>query len=285
MTPALRLRCSAPHMVLSGRDFAGLAAEAIRTGTVLDLARSRVELHEPFKLGSDEVLRVSGGTFVGDGHSLFQAQGTRSGLLELRDCELRHLSSPLRNEKRALGAALFARHKARVALHGCTISSESGFGLWLVQKAAAELDGCTLPRSGRSSAVAFENSALSLRDSLLTDGTPHAICARGTASVRVRDTRIEGAEVRAIYCYHSAQLDAARCTISGNRHAEVAAVQVDALRPGDAARLTLTDCSFARNAGGDLSVTGNVQRRLDGCEELDEREATDFGEFSFKARF
>ena len=102
--------------------------------------------------------------------------------------------------------------------------------------------------------------------------------------MRVRDTRIERAEVRAIYIYHSAQLDAAGCTISGTRHAEVAAVQVDSMRPGDAGRVTLAACNmFADNAGGDLSVTGNVQREVEG--EVDERVATDFGAFSWRARF
>ena len=101
--------------------------------------------------------------------------------------------------------------------------------------------------------------------------------------MRVRNTRIERAEVRAIYIYHSAQLDAAGCTISGSRHTEVAAVQVDSLRPGDAGRITLAASnSFADNAGGDLSVTGNVQRDVEG--EVDERVATDFGAFSWRAR-
>ena len=270
--------------IISGSDFASLASEAIRTGSVLDLAHTRVELHAPFKLGSDDVLRITGGTIVGDGHTIFQVQTSRKGLLELRECELQHLPCEERSAKNSLGAALFARGKGRMALHGCTVSSQAGFGVWLVQKAQAELHGCTLPRCGRSTVVAFENARLDVRGSLLSDGTPHAICGRGNARVRVRDTRIERAEVRAIYIYHSAQLDAAGCTISGSRHAEVAAVQVDSMRPGDAGRLTLAACNiFADNAGGDLSVTGNVERQVDG--EVDERLATDFGAFSWRARF
>ena len=102
--------------------------------------------------------------------------------------------------------------------------------------------------------------------------------------MRLRDTRIERAEVRAVYIYHSAQLDAAGCTIIGTRHAQVAAVQVDSMRPGDAGPVTLAVCNtFADNAGGDLSVTGNVQRDVEG--ELDERVATDFGAFSWRARY
>ena len=281
----VRHRCSSQSThILTGRDFAGLASEAIKTGSVLDLAQSRVELHEPFKLGSDEVLRITGGTIVGDGHSIFQVQTSRKGLLELRECELQHLPCLERSTQSSLGAALFARGKARVALHGCSISSQAGFGVWLVQKAWVELHGCTLPRSGRSSIVAFENARLDVCDSLLSDGTPHAICARGDARVRVRATRIERAEVRAIYIYHSAQLDVHSSTISGSRHAEVAAIQIDSLRPGDEGQVTLAACNiFADNAGGDLSVTGNVKRYVDG--EVDERVATDFGAFSWRSRY
>ena len=283
----VRHRCSSAVQsthILTGRDFAGLASEAIKTGSVLDLAQSRVELHEPFKLGSDEVLRITGGTIVGDGHSIFQVQTSRKGLLELRECELQHLPCLERSTQSSLGAALFARGKARVALHGCSISSQAGFGVWLVQKAWVELHGCTLPRSGRSSIVAFENARLDVCDSLLSDGTPHAICARGDARVRVRATRIERAEVRAIYIYHSAQLDVHSSTISGSRHAEVAAIQVDSLRPGDEGQVTLAACNiFADNAGGDLSVTGNVKRYVDG--EVDARVATDFGVFSWRSRY
>jgi len=36
---------------------------------------------------------------------------------------------------------------------------------------------------------------------------------------------------------------------------------------------------------GDLSVTGNVERLVEGCGVVDERVATDFGEFSYRSRF
>lgn len=285
----LRYRCCSssavqPSDILSDCDFTSLASEAIRTGSVLDLSHRSVELKEPFKLGSDDVLRITGGAIVGDGHTLFQVQTSRKGLLELRGCELRHLPSAERTEQRSLGAALFARGKGRVALHNCTVASQAGFGVWLVQKAQAELHGCTVPRCGRSSVVAFEQARLDVHGSLLADGSPHAICARGDARVRVRNTVIENAEVRAIYAYHSAHLEVAGSTICGARHAEVAAVQIDSLRPGDAGRVTLAACNtFADNAGGDLSVTGNVQRDVE-CE-VDERVATDFGAFSWRARY
>ena len=180
VTP-LRHRCCSsavvsgqPSDILSDRDFTRLASAAIRTGSVLDLSHSSVELKEPFKLGSDDVLRITGGTIVGDGHTLFQVQTSRKGLLELRGCELRHLPSVERSAKSSLGAALFARGKGRVALHDCTVTSQAGFGVWLVQKAQAELHGCTVPRCGRSSVVAFEKARLDVRGSLLSDGSPHA---------------------------------------------------------------------------------------------------------------
>ena len=176
VTP-LRHRCSSAAVggqPISESDFTSLASEAIRTGSVLDLSQRSVELKAPFKLGSDDVLRITGGTICGDGHTLFQVQTSRKGLLELRGCELRHLPSAERSEKSSLGAALFARGKGRVALHDCTLASQAGFGVWLVQRAQAELHGCTVPRCGRSSVVAFEKARLDVRGSLLSDGSPRA---------------------------------------------------------------------------------------------------------------
>ena len=176
VTP-LRHRCSSAAVSgqpISESDFTSLASEAIRTGSVLDLSQRSVELKAPFKLGSDDVLRITGGTIFGSPHTLFQVQTSPKGLLELRGCELRHLPSAERTEKKTLGAALFARGKGRVALHDCTLASQAGFGVWLVQRAQAELHGCTVPRCGRSSVVAFEKARLDVRGSLLSDGSPRA---------------------------------------------------------------------------------------------------------------
>ena len=111
VTP-LRHRCSfaaVSGQPISESDFTSLASEAIRTGSVLDLSQRSVELKAPFKLGSDDVLRITGGTIFGSPHTLFQVQTSPKGLLELRGCELRHLPSAERTEKKTLGAALFAR--------------------------------------------------------------------------------------------------------------------------------------------------------------------------------
>ena len=177
-SPAARHRCSSAAVSgqpISESDFTSLASEAIRTGSVLDLSQRSVELKAPFKLGSDDVLRITGGTIFGSPHTLFQVQTSPKGLLELRGCELRHLPSAERSEKKTLGAALFARGRGRVALHDCTLASQAGFGVWLVQRAQAELHSCTVPRCGRSSVVAFEKARLDVRGSLLSDGIGNTI--------------------------------------------------------------------------------------------------------------
>ena len=264
LSPLARVVCTAAMVSVSEREFRRLAAGAVQSGTPLDFSGKTVMLSEPLKVEQDQVLRVVGGSIAGDGHSVFQAGGGRSGLLSLTDVEISHHASPERQEKRSLGAAVFGRGKARVSLHGCSITSEAGFGLWLVQKCSMTAAHCDLPRCGRSTVVAFENSRLEVSDSSITRASMHAVCARGSSRITIRDSHILHAEVRAVYCYHSSHLDMSGSRIEGTRRPEAAAIQVDALRSDDASRLSLSDNTFADNAGGDVSVSGNVERCIRG---------------------
>ncbi|KAJ1452858.1 hypothetical protein M885DRAFT_525490 [Pelagophyceae sp. CCMP2097] len=262
----LRMASSA----ISGRNFARLTAAAIRCSRPLDLRGRRVELEEPLVLKGDDSLCVANGTVVGSGHAVFQAGGSRSGLLSLRNLNVLHLSSAARLEKRALGAAIFARGKAQVRMEGCAISSTAGFGLWLVQKSHAVADACRFEACGRSSVVAFEKTRFDLVDSTIVDATPHGICARGDAAIRVVRSRIENADLRAIYCYHSVALEVEDSAIFGTRSSESCAIQIDALRSVDAATLVLSNTKFEGNAGGDLDVKGTVSRDVR-CDNVVER--------------
>ena len=115
LSPLARVVCTAAMVSVSEREFRRLAAGAVQSGTTLDFSGKTVMLSEPLKVEQDQVLRVVGGSIAGDGHSVFQAGGGRSGLLSLTDVEISHHASPERQEKRSLGAAVFGRGKARVS--------------------------------------------------------------------------------------------------------------------------------------------------------------------------
>ena len=269
--------------ILSQREFFALVEQALPDGCV-DLGGQRVELLEPLTVGGSSRIRISNGIVSGSGHSLFQVSLNRAGLFELSDLTLLHWPSPERAAKRSLGSALFVRGKSSVALHRCEITSQAGFGVWLVQKASALLCDCTLPGCGRSSVVAFDQSRVECDGTSITDASPHALCARGHSRVRVRRSRICRAYDRAIYCYHSSSLEVADSVISGTRSKATAAVQIDALRPGDAATLTIARTIFESNAGGDLSVSGNVARSIGAEVRVVERQAEQFGLASASVR-
>ena len=272
------------NTVVDDAGFSALAAVAIASGDVLDLSTvDPVFLREPFKHTGTRPLRVCGGTICGDGHSIFQVGGSSSAVLELIDVHLDHRASPARGEKRSLGAAVFARGKGRVVLRGGSVRSEAGFGLWLAQRSAADVARCALHACGRSTIVAFERARLRVADSTLIDAAPHAICARGRARVIVRRCRLERAAVRAVYCYHSCELDIADSVVAGTVGAGAAAVQIEALRPGDGGRLVLTSTVFSDNTGGDLSVAGDVEKNLTDCDVV-ERVPELFGPFSSRDR-
>ena len=175
---SLTAACRPP---VSETRFARLAAAAISTGRPLRLTNRSVQLHAPFRLRSSQRLTIVGGDFHGDGHSLFQVEGSRQGLLDLRGVRLLHASSAERSERResvaarkrplhvasagfkpprrARGAAIFVRGKGQLALERCELSSETGFGLWLVQRARAAARDSHFHGGRRSSIVAFEQAS------------------------------------------------------------------------------------------------------------------------------
>ena len=84
----------------------------------------------------------------------------------------------------------------------------------------------------------------------------------------IRDSRVVGAADRACYAYMSARLDLARTEVSAN-DPSAAAIQVEALRPGDAARLVLDDLVVSEaTRGRGVSVAGKVAVTLEGSNEL-----------------
>ena len=99
---SLTAACRPP---VSETRFARLAAAAISTGRPLRLTNRSVQLHAPFRLRSSQRLTIVGGDFHGDGHSLFQVEGSRQGLLDLRGVRLLHASSAERSERRESVAA------------------------------------------------------------------------------------------------------------------------------------------------------------------------------------
>ena len=88
-----------------------------------------------------------------------------------------------------------------------------------------------------------------------------------------------------MYCYHSAALELSETRICNTRLETAAAVQIDSLRPEDAASVSLVDCVFSDNAGGDLSVTGEgVRVKVTGSSPVVHRVADNFANFSDRKR-
>lgn len=228
-------------------------------------------------LGDDEIKLLSSGENVtvvgpgrirGSGHTLFTAGGNRQRL-RLCNLQLMHCSSAARVDKREKGAAVWIRGKSSLRLENCVLSSEAGFCLWLVQRANADLDSCTIGPSGRSCVVVFGDAVLALRGSRIHGAPLHGICARGASRVSVVHSVVWDCTQRGIYVYHNASIHLDSSLVSECAQADSSAVQVEALRPEDQAHLTVTDCSFANNAGRGLSVAGNVICKVDGSVSID----------------
>lgn len=253
-------RGTATRAGLSTPSFSRLAAAALATGRPVELAGRTLSLAEEVRLPPGSTLAIRGpGQIVGDGHSLFRSSGGASTLLSLEKVDLLHCSSAARAQRHELGCAIFALGKARVELLNCTVSSEAGFGIWMVQRSRVTAHGCHIRECGRSAVVSFNSARLRMHGCVLSDARQHGVCARGDSDVELRDCRVLRAGTRGIYAYHNASVVLRGVEVSGTLDPTAAAMQVEALRPEDRARLTIdAACVFRHNAGEDLRVAGAV---------------------------
>ncbi|CAH0374838.1 unnamed protein product [Pelagomonas calceolata] len=254
--------------LISEHRFGQLCRAAVACKRPVELRGRRVALTEALRVQRQDELTICGpGCIDGSGHSVVQVEGTGPGL-KLIDLDLHHISAPDRAEKRSLGACIFARGRGAIRLERCRVTSEAGFGLWLVQRSRAVLKECEVVDPGRTAVAVFNVAKVDVSSSTITGGDPHGVCARGEAYVAIRDSRVVGAADRACYAYMSARLDLARTEVSAN-DATAAAIQVEALRPGDAARLVLDDVVVSEaTRGRGVSVAGKVAVTLEGVNEL-----------------
>ena len=236
----------------------GAFRELCGTGAVRLEGRA-VVLEAPIKVNANETLSIVGpGSIVGSGHSLFQVGGRAQPFgLRLRRLALRHVGSPARRAERSLGACVFALGKGVVDAEDCDLRSECGFAVWLKQRAACRLRNCRLA-AARAAVAVFNFSAVRLHACDVADAHPHGICARGCARVDVEASTIRNAGVRAVYAYMSPKVTLTDVVVSGTRDPTAAAVQVEALRPGDAATLALDGLRLDANAGRGVAVAGRV---------------------------
>jgi len=238
------------------RDAAFAALLEAAGGAPIFLAHRTVVLEAPVRCSATRPVHVVGpGSVVGSGHSVFQVGGKQRSLT-LDGVSVRHVPSPARAAKRAAGAAVFVQGAGAAALRRCAVASAAGFGVWLRQRGRATLVDCDV-EAGRTAVAVFNDARVNVVGGAVR-GDPHGVCARGRARVAARGTRLEGCGVRAVYGYMSARVALADVVVAGTRDATQAAVQVEALRPGDAAALDLDGVRFRGNAGRDLSVAGAV---------------------------
>ena len=246
--------------------FAREASAASTSGAPLLLRGRTLTLAEPFKLEAPgaELAVVGPGRIVGRGHSLFRVAGRQR--LSLESLELRHECSSA--DRREVGAALFALGRARAELRACAVSSEHGFGVWLVQRARAELRGCAVGPCGRSGIVCFGDAQLDAVGTTVRAAAPHGVCARGRARATLRECALDACGSRGAYAYHNASLELVACAISRTRDPAAAAIEADARRVDDCARLVVRACEFDGNAGARVRVQGNVDADVDGLRDL-----------------
>jgi len=197
---------------------------------------------------------------------------------------LLHCGADNRQLKRETGAAIFARGKANIFIKDCSVSSEAGFGLWVVQKASVELEGSVVEDCGRSGVVLFGFGSVVLDRTTVRRCILQGICARGDSEVSMSDVIVEHSGLRGIYAYHnSTVVFRGKTVVRGTQAPFASAVHIESLRPGDKATLRCYSRSTAGptegnclvgspldgllqlvdNAGSGLSVSGNVAIECD----------------------
>lgn len=167
----------------------------------------------------------------------------------------------------------------------CSVSSEAGYGLWLVQRASVELEDSVVENCGRSGAVLFGYGRISLDRTTVRRCLLQGICARGDSKILLSDVIVEHSGLRGVYAYHnSTVVFRGPVLVQGTQAPFASAVHIEALRPGDKATLSCQpqritepleeNCligserldgllQLVDNAGHGLSVSGNVAVECD----------------------
>lgn len=270
-------------------SFESAVDDAISSGYPLVIdANATVEVMAPIRLPRGAVLQIRSSsptpksesarpTIAGCGHSIFIVG---HGHLILRNIVLQHTlgadakvgrqqQEPMHSlgnavdadklDKSSIGAALLGRDKARCELHGCKIVSARGFAVWLVQRAAADLAGCTLRSPARSAAVCFGQARLWARDCHFSDFAVHGVCARGATAVVLRGCVVDGGgrsgrgapPRRAVYGYGGAALVLAGCTVRNIGRVPVGA-------SAGASANASAGTSVGASAGANVSASADV---------------------------
>lgn len=204
---------------------------------------------------NDERIKISGRA-----HSLFLLNN--HSRLILIDVDLIHESPNDDEDCRNVGAAINLRYKGSVSVHRCTVTSESGFCGWAVQKARMEFHCCTLFAPMRSALVCFGQAHLEVTSCWVENAGVHGICARGQCTIQVSQSRIVDCTVRGLYAYANANVTLEDCTVSGTIRPDMAAIEVSAASDREGG-VNETHTVVSR---GKLSTSGKHNKRDGGME-------------------
>ena len=128
---------------------------------------------------------------------------------------------------------------------GCTVSSEAGYGIWMVQAPAVSVVGAgtAVADCGRSGVACFGSGRLEVKHgAAVLRSALHGVCARGGSEVVLGPrAAVAASGARGVYAYHNASLTLALPGVAVTATAEprASAVQVEALRDCDRACLVL----------------------------------------------
>ncbi len=229
-----------------------LAAESRRP---LHLLQDVTHLSDTIKLRCRQHLTVRGCSasqqqkermkISGKLHSLFLLNN--HSRLVLTDIDLIHESPNDDEDCRNVGAAINLRYKGSASVHRSTITSESGFCGWAVQKARMEFRDCTLRAPLRSALVCFGQAHLGADSCRVERAGVHGICARGNCTIHVTRSQILESTVRGLYAYANARVTLEDCTVAGTIRPDMAAIEVSAAieKGGNVSESSSAECEKA----------------------------------------
>ena len=210
---------------------------------------------------------------VASGHCGFDVRG-RKTRVELKNLNILH--TQFSSDKREIGACVFGMHQACVAICNCTLTSQHGFALWVVQRASVTVQaGSSLTSLKRSCCVCFGDARLTMTDVIVADAGQHGVCCRGRVVLRMRGCSIRNSGVRGLYAYQHADVSLIDCDIQGTKSSDHSAIDVrcDVASPSPhRLRLEMINCRIRGNEGTGLCILGHpdsVVFTLDQCTNTD----------------
>ncbi|MFI9005954.1 right-handed parallel beta-helix repeat-containing protein [Actinosynnema sp. NPDC053489] len=213
--------------------------------------------------------RFSGLVLTGEDTGL-AALDVRGGEVALDDCRVSSAS----------WAAVLARGRGRVVMHGCAVAGVGGAGVVVTSPSPSTVEDCEVVDAASTGVVVTEEGALELRRVTVRGAGGNGVCVNGRGRAVLEDCRVTGSAKPALVLEQECRAEVRRVVVEGSASldlyvrstgevvitdSEFTGSGVQAAHIAGGASPVLRGCRFGPAGGSAVYVTGGASPRFDDC--------------------